>query len=272
VAPDPSGFGESRGGVSLDFARLRPALIALARDAAAEILRIYARDFDVRAKADRTPVTEADERAEAIILAGLSKLAPGIRAVAEEAVARGDVTWPDTAPREFFLVDPLDGTREFVDRSDNFAVNIGVVVEGRPALGVVLHPVSGVAWSGGTGLGAIRTEKDGSEKPIRARAKPADGLIIVTSKSHSSGAESAYCDGMAVKEHRKVGSAAKFGLVAEGTADLYPRLGPTSEWDTAAGEALLIAAGGHVEKLDGTPLVYGKPGFRNPDFVARGAW
>lgn len=235
-------------------------------------MRIHDAGFDVRTKNDRTPVTEADERSEAIVLAGLRDLTPGIAAVAEEAVARGEVAWPKSPPPAFWLIDPLDGTREFVARNGQFAVNIGLVLDGRPALGVVLQPATGVAWSGGRGLGAFRAEADGSERAVRARAKPADGIVVLSSRSHGSAAETAYCDGEHVKEHKRMGSAAKFGLLAEGSGDLYPRFGPTSEWDTAAGEALLVAAGGRVERTDGTPLIYGKPGFRNPDFVARGAW
>lgn len=258
--------------MTLDLAALRLPLVALARRAGAEIMRIHDAGFGVRTKADRTPVTEADERAEAIVLAGLGELTPGVPVVAEEAMARGEIAWPASPPRAFWLVDPLDGTREFVERNGQFAVNVGLVLDGRPALGVVLQPATGVAWSGGKGLGAFRAEADGSARAIRARGKPEDGLVVLSSRSHGSAAESAYCDGFRVKEHRRSGSAAKFGLLAEGSGDLYPRFGPTSEWDTAAGEALLVAAGGHVERADGTPLVYGKPGFRNPDFIARGAW
>ncbi len=258
--------------MSLDLGALRAPLVALARRAAAEIMRIHDAGFDVRTKSDRTPVTEADERSEAIVLAGLRDLTPGIVAVAEEAVARGEVAWPKSPPSAFWLIDPLDGTREFVARNGQFAVNIGLVLDGRPALGVVLQPATGVAWSGGLNLGAFRAEADGSERAVRARGKPLDGIVVLSSRSHGSAAESAYCDGERVKEHTRMGSAAKFGLLAEGSGDLYPRFGPTSEWDTAAGEALLVAAGGRVERTDGTPLIYGKPGFRNPDFVARGAW
>jgi len=258
--------------VSLDLAALRGPLVALARRAAAEIMRIHESSFGVRTKADRTPVTEADEASERIVLAGLHELTPDVPAVAEEAVARGEVAWPATPPGAFWLVDPLDGTREFVERNGQFAVNIGLILAGRPALGVVLQPATGIAWSGGAGLGAFRAEADGAERAVRARPKPADGIVVLSSKSHGSAAESAYCDGERVKEHRRMGSAAKFGLLAEGTGDLYPRFGPTSEWDTAAGEALLVAAGGHVARTDGALLVYGKPGFRNPDFIARGAW
>jgi 3'(2'), 5'-bisphosphate nucleotidase len=255
-----------------ELAALRGPLVALARRAAETIMEIYAGAFAVRTKSDRTPLTEADERSEAVIAAGLAGLTPGVAVVGEEMQGRGEVDWPQPAPDRFWLVDPLDGTREFVERSGQFAINIGLVVAGRPALGVVMAPVPGIVWSGGPLLGAFRQVGTGEEHPVRARAKPAKGLVLVTSKSNSSGAEGAYASAHRIAEHRKVGSAAKMGLIAEGSADLYPRLGPTSEWDTCGGEAIVTAAGGHVEKLDGTPLVYGKPGFRNPDFVARGAW
>lgn len=257
---------------SNDLPALRPAIVAIARRAAAEILRIYEGGFAVRSKADRTPLTEADERSEAVIVAALRELTPGVPIVAEESQARGEAAFSQPAPSAFWLVDPLDGTREFVDRNGQFAINIGLVLDGRPALGAILVPVEGVVWSGIVGVGAFRQVRDGGELPVRARAKPAKGIVVVTSRSHASGAEGAVASAHAIAEHRRLGSAAKFGLLAEGSADLYPRMGPTSEWDTCAGEALLVAAGGHVERTDGRPLEYGKPGFRNPDFIARGAW
>ncbi|MBI3507304.1 MAG: 3'(2'),5'-bisphosphate nucleotidase CysQ [Proteobacteria bacterium] len=255
-----------------DLAALRPAIVDLARRAATAILEIYEGGFAVRSKADRTPLTEADERSEAIIVAGLRELTPDISIVAEESQARGETAFAQPAPSQFWLVDPLDGTREFVDRNGQFAVNIGLIRDGRPVLGAILVPVEGIVWSGIVGVGAFRQVRAGTETPIRARVKPAKGIVVVTSRSHASGAESAVASAHTIAEHRRLGSAAKFGLIAEGSADLYPRMGPTSEWDTCAGEALLIAAGGHVERTDGRLLEYGKPGFRNPDFVARGAW
>jgi 3'(2'), 5'-bisphosphate nucleotidase len=257
---------------SHELARLRPEIVGLARRAAATILEIYEAGFAVRDKADRTPVTEADERSEAIIVAGLRELAPGVPVVAEESQARGESAFGRTPPPAFWLVDPLDGTREFVARNGQFAINIGLVRDGRPVLGTVLSPIERIVWSGIVGTGAYRQVRDGAETPIRARAKPQGGLVVVSSRSHSSGAEGAVASAHKIAEHRKLGSAVKFGLLAEGSADLYPRMGATSEWDTCAGEALLVAAGGHVERLDGRLLEYGKPGFRNPDFVARGAW
>ncbi len=255
-----------------DLAALRPAIVALARRAGTTILEIYESAFAVRDKADRTPVTEADERSEALIVAGLAALTPGVPVVAEEAQARGENGFANPAPSLFWLVDPLDGTREFVARNGQFAVNIGLVRDGRPVLGAILSPIEGIVWSGIVGTGAYRQVRDGGETLIRARAKPAKGLVVVTSRSHASGAESAVASAHRIAEHRRLGSAVKFGLLAEGSADIYPRMGPTSEWDTCAGEALLVAAGGHVERTDGRLLEYGKPGFRNPDFIARGAW
>ena len=255
-----------------ELSALRPAIVAIARRAAAAILEIYEGGFAVRSKADRTPLTEADERSEAIIVAALRELTPDVPVVAEESQARGETAFVQPSPPAFWLVDPLDGTREFVDRNGQFAINIGLVQDGRPVLGAILAPVEGIVWSGIVGTGAFRQVREGTETPMRARARPAKGIVVVTSRSHASGAESAVASAHTITEHRRLGSAAKFGLIAEGSADLYPRMGPTSEWDTCAGEALLVAAGGHVERTDGRPLEYGKPGFRNPDFVARGAW
>ncbi len=255
-----------------DLAMLRPAVIDLVRRAGAAILEIYEGAFAVRDKADRTPLTEADERSEALIVTGLKKLTPDIPVIAEELQARGEGKFPTPAPPEFWLVDPLDGTREFVARNGQFAVNIGLIQNGRPVLGAILSPIDGIVWSGIVGVGAWRQARDGTETPMRARAKPDKGIVVVTSRSHASSAEGAVASAHRIAEHRQLGSALKFGLIAEGSADLYPRMGPTSEWDTCAGEALLVAAGGHVERIDGRLLEYGKPGFLNPDFVARGSW
>jgi 3'(2'), 5'-bisphosphate nucleotidase len=252
--------------------KLRMDLAEIACRAGAAILDIYNSGFTVRDKDDRTPVTEADERSEALIVAALATLTPDIPVVGEESFASGKVPFPQPPPAQFWLVDPLDGTREFVSRNGQFAVSIGLISDGRPLLGVLHSPVEDIVWTGCVGSGAFRRQGKGPEQPIRARAKPVEGIVVVASRSHSSGTEAAIAGDGKVAEIRRIGSALKFGLIAEGSADLYPRLGPTSEWDTCAGEAVLVAAGGHVERLDGRPLEYGKPGFRNPDFVARGAW
>ncbi len=257
-------------------AALLAAVEALADEAAALILEVYAGDFAVEGKADGSPVTLADERAEACIVAGLRRLTPGVPVVAEEAVARGEV--PAAAGR-FWLVDPLDGTREFASRNGEFTVNIALVEHGEPVLGVVQVPVQRLRYGGLVGQGAWR-EADGRREAVQARATPADGeLVVASSRSHGDAdALQAWLQSWLVAQglagrplrHHAAGSSLKFGLLACGEADLYPRLGRTMEWDTAAGHALLRAAGGEVCTLDGAPLRYGKPGFENPHFVARG--
>jgi 3'(2'), 5'-bisphosphate nucleotidase len=230
-----------------------------ARRAGEEILRIYAGEFAVRHKEDKTPVTEADHAAQRIII---ERLAPtGIPVVAEEAAL------PEgPPPPRFWLVDPLDGTKEFVARRGEFSVNIALVEGDQPVLGVVHGPVSGVLYAAAEG----RATRDG--KPIAARSAP-PAAVVVHSRSHSDSAKlQAWLDAnkIVVAERMVAGSALKFGLIAEGVADLYPRLGPTSEWDTGAGQAVLEAAGGIVTDLDGAPLRYGKARFLNSGFVARG--
>lgn len=253
-----------------DRIALLPALEALARQAGALILEVYGSDFTARAKADASPVTEADERAEALITAGLRRLTPAIPVVAEEEAARGECP---AVGREFWLVDPLDGTREFVSRNGEFTVNIALIQEGEPVLGVVLAPAIGRLFSGVTGtddLGAW-VEDAAGRRSIRARRPPAEGLTVVGSRSHGDAAAlDDFLRGRRVASLSAAGSSLKFCLLAAGEADLYPRLGRTMEWDTAAGHAVLAAAGGRVETLAGAVLRYGKPGFENPHFVAQG--
>lgn len=255
-----------------DLAALIDDVVVLARQASAAALRYYDGGVTVRRKADASPVTEADHAAEAIILAGLQRLTPDIPAVSEEAVSRGDVRVdPARPPRRFWLVDPIDGTREFVAHNGEFTINIGLVENGAPVLGVLHEPVTDTTYTG-AGLGtAMRRRADGPPRPIRVRMPPPAGLTVIASRSHGSkAATAAYLEDFPVAEKRLMGSAIKFGLIAEGSADLYPRLGPTMEWDTCAGHAVVEAAGGSVMTLSGSPLRYGKPGFLNPDFVARG--
>ncbi len=244
------------------------ALEALAREAGALIMQVYATDFAVRGKADTSPVTEADERAERCIVAGLRALAPHIPIVAEEAASRGET--PDTGAR-FWLVDPLDGTREFVSRNGEFTVNIALVEHGVPVLGVVFQPAIDRLYAGAVGQGAWQQDGGGARLAINCRAVPADGLVLACSRSHGDeAAMAAWLGDRPVAKRIGVGSSLKFGLLAAGNADVYPRLGRTMEWDTAAGHAVLAAAGGHVTDLQGQPLRYGKPGFENPHFVAWG--
>lgn len=247
------------------------ALILLATDlaerAGTAIRTIRDRGFQVHRKADRSPVTEADHAAEAIILAGLRQALPGCTVVAEEEAADGKIT---AATGEFWLVDPLDGTREFTSGGDDFAVNIGLVRDGRAVLGVVGVPATGEIFSGIVGVGAWR-RKDGHTAPIAARVPPAEGLTVVASRHHGDQARlDAFLAGRSVARVVNFGSSLKFCRLAVGDADLYPRFGRTMEWDTCAPHAVLQAAGGSVETLDGQPLGYGKPGWDNPHFVCWG--
>ena len=242
----------------------------LAREAGVLILQVYATDFAVLGKADASPVTEADERAERCIVAGLQALTPDIPIVAEEAASRGE---SPAAGARFWLVDPLDGTREFVSRNGEFTVNIALIEQGEPVLGVVYQPVADRLYAGAVGQGAW--VQDGpapsDRRAIACRRAPAEGVVLACSRSHGDEAAlQGWLDGRPVARRMPVGSSLKFGLLASGQADLYPRLGRTMEWDTAAGHAVLRAAGGEVTDLAGAPLVYGKAGFENPHFVARG--
>ncbi len=250
-----------------ELAVLLEGVRGLCLAAGAVILDIYQTEFSVAGKLDGSPVTEADARAEAVILAGLKRLTPDIPVVAEEAVAAGHV--PETGA-EFWLVDPLDGTREFVSRNGEFTVNIALVRDGVPVLGVVYAPAIDALYQGAIGLGATRIVA-GLSDPITVRHPAADGLTVVASRSHGDIDEiSRFLGGRPVASLLQVGSSLKLCRVAEGAADLYPRLGRTMEWDIAAGQAVLEAAGGRVEMIHGGPLRYGKPGFENPHFVASG--
>ena len=238
------------------------------REAATPILEIYGSDFAVRSKDDRTPVTLADERAEAIILARLRREAPDIPVIAEEETAAKGA---GAAPPVFWLVDPLDGTREFIQRNGEFTVNVGLIEHHRPVLGAVLVPVSGVLYAARGPGTATRQAGDAAPEPITARRAPARGAIVAHSRSHADENQiAAYVATLPEAARRIMGSSAKFCLLAAGEADYYPRFGTTMEWDTAAGQAVLEAAGGRVLTLEGAPLAYGKPQFRNPHFIATG--
>jgi 3'(2'), 5'-bisphosphate nucleotidase len=250
------------------------SLIYTAQRAGGAIMAVYATDFSVRGKADESPVTAADEAAEKIILADLAVIAPGVPVIAEESVAAGRV--PAIAER-FFLVDPLDGTREFVSHRDEFTVNVALIENGEPVLGVVFAPARRELYWGDVKAGRaghIDADPDGTMpsmgSAIRARLPPGDGLTVVASRSHRTPETDAFLANYPVVEFRSIGSSLKFCLVAAGEADLYPRIGTTMEWDTAAGHAVLQAAGGRVTGLVGEPFRYGKPGFRNGNFLAQG--
>jgi 3'(2'), 5'-bisphosphate nucleotidase len=252
-----------------DLERLLAVCFDAARRAGDAIMEVYAGDFAVARKADASPVTLADQHAETIILAALTAAAPDIPVIAEEQAEADGL--PAEAADLFWLVDPLDGTKEFISRNGEFTVNIALVEAGRPVLGMVHVPALDVTY-GSAGPGAARRWRGAaSAEKIAARRVPASGLVVVHSRSHESNAQfDAYLVGKNVAEKRVCGSSVKFCLLAAGEADLYPRFGPTMEWDTAAGHAVLLAAGGAVTTLEGAPFRYGKQGFRNPGFIARG--
>jgi 3'(2'), 5'-bisphosphate nucleotidase len=240
----------------------------LAERAGAEIRAIRARGFAVQVKTDRSVVTEADHAAEALILAGLRQARPGCVVVAEEEIAAGATV--EAAP-EFWLVDPLDGTREFSGGGDDFAVNIGLVRNGRPVLGVVGVPARETVYGGIVGEGAWR-QSAGVRTPITTRPPPPEGLTVVASRHHATPAElDRFLAGRTVSKLVNFGSSLKFCRVAEGEADLYPRFGRTMEWDTCSPQAVLEAAGGRVTTMDGQRLRYGKAGWDNPHFVCWGS-
>jgi 3'(2'), 5'-bisphosphate nucleotidase len=239
-----------------------------AREAGEAILTVVGRGFDVESKQDSSPVTEADRAAELVILAALARAAPGVPVIAEEEVAAGRIPAHDDI---YFLVDPLDGTKEFVRGGDDYTVNIGLIEGGVPRAGVVFAPATGVLHGGVSGEGAW-VERGTGREPIRARPRP-DLVTAVASKSHLNQATLDYLEAaVGTCGYTSVGSSLKFCIVAEGRADIYPRASPTSEWDTAAGHAVLLAAGGLVDGPDGHPLRYGKSAFLNRGFVATGGW
>ncbi len=252
-------------------------LTAVALKAGQIIMEIYESNPEARLKDDRSPVTEADTASEAYILAELAKCCPDIPIVSEEAASEGKI--PEVAEL-FFLVDPLDGTREFLSRNGEFTVNIGLISNGLPAAGIIYTPASGRMFRGQVGQGAEQAElaptasvDDTSWQPISVRSAPQGKLTAVASRSHRDERTNAYLEEHGVSETKSAGSSLKFCLLAAGEADLYPRMGRTMEWDTAAGQAILMSAGGSVITEEGAPLTYGKKerGFDNPHFIAR-AW
>lgn len=254
----------------MDFTRAVPLFRQLALEAGERILHVYhGPDFEVRAKGDASPVTEADEAADAVISAGLRAAFPEVPLITEEQAASHAQT-----ASSFFIVDPLDGTKEFVQRRGDFTVNIAYVQDGIPTLGVVYAPAKGrLFYTLADGTAVEETGPFGPQPglvaPLRVSAPDNAALMVVASKSHRDQATDDYIARYAVRDMTSAGSSLKFCLVATGEADLYPRLGRTMEWDTAAGDAVLRGAGGHVVRFDThQPLTYGKPGWDNPFFIA----
>ena len=255
----------------MDFEKLTFTLRTLALEAGDKIMEIYAADdFGVRAKSDESPVTAADEAADAIISAGLLAAFPDVPLVTEEQAASHT-----QSVSTFLIVDPLDGTKEFIKRRGDFTVNIAYVVEGEPVRGIVYAPAKErLFYTDPTGVsveevGPFAKDRVGKTAPITVSQPDNSALLVVASKSHRDQATDDYINRYKAADMKSAGSSLKFCLVATGEADIYPRLGRTMEWDTAAGHAVLIGAGGHVVRFDDhTPLTYGKPIFENPFFIA----
>lgn len=260
-----------------DLKMLAEGLLGVALAAARVQMAHFAAGVAATKKADKSPVTVADRQSEEIILDGLARVAPGVPVVSEEAAADGKV--PQIG-RTFFLVDPLDGTKPFIRREPHFTINIALIEDRTPVFGLLYAPAipdfyvtpgPAEAWatrlaptSEAQTLAACRLE------PLRTRVPDPNAIAAFVSQSHTNKATQRFLDQYQVVEQRALASSLKFGLIARGEADIYPRVGQTSEWDTAAGHAVLAAAGGALTTLDGEPLLYGKPGFRNPGFVAWG--
>lgn len=243
-------------------------LVETARAAGKAVLDVYESDFEVSYKDDRSPLTEADRRSHGIIADALGRLSPAIPVLSEEgkhipyAERKG---WG-----AFYLVDPLDGTKEFINRNGEFTVNIALIEDGRPILGVVHVPVQGTTYYAMEGAGAYRQKNDEPPQKIKTRQAPEDGLTVVASRSHPSPELEDFLKKLKVKDRVSRGSSLKFCLVAEGGADVYPRLGPTWEWDTAAGHTIVEEAGGTVEDLEGRALLYNKKALKHEGFIVFG--
>lgn len=248
------------------------ALLPTLLEAGRAVMNVFESDFAVYEKSDASPVTDADARGEEIITRALVSLTPDVPVVGEEAKDAG--TAPDISGGAFWLVDPLDGTKEFIKRGNDFTVNIGLIENGIPTLGLVLAPARGQLWAGGAGTGAFsaKTDLNTIENRTSISVKtPGATLTIVASKSHRSEELETWLSAFPDADHVSIGSSLKLVLVAEGSADLYPRLGPTCEWDTAAADAVLRAAGGITTVAGGAPLSYGKDlkTFLNPYFLCK---
>jgi 3'(2'), 5'-bisphosphate nucleotidase len=249
-----------------DLPALAEALMPIIERAGAAIMQVYGSGFAVQHKDDNSPLTQADLESQLIIIEGLQRVAPGIPILSEESAMapwRERRTW-----RELWVVDPLDGTREFVKRNGEFTINVALVVEHEPVLGVVAAPAQGLTFWGAAGCGTFRRTPGAAERRVHT-TPPAQPPRVVGSRSHASPETAAYLERLGPHVLTAVGSSLKFCLLAEGKADLYPRFGATSEWDTAAGQAVLEAAGGHVTRMDGHRLRYNcRESLTNGDFVA----
>jgi 3'(2'), 5'-bisphosphate nucleotidase len=239
-------------------------IITLANDASALLHNYFSAALTVSFKEDKSPVTKADTDANQLIVERLFRITPTIPIIAEESCNSAEI------PPRFWLVDPLDGTRAFVKGVPEFSVNIGLIENNAPMFGVLAIPMRNEIYVGGTTITAQKISADGARKKIHTRTPSIDGLHVVKSASHPSQKMQAYLDTLNISKVEGLSSALKFALLAEGSADIYPRFGRTMEWDTAAGQAILEAAGGSICTADGNPFLYGKPNYENEGFIARG--
>jgi len=254
----------------MDLKSLIEPIVALAEDAGRAILEVYSTDFDVQSKADESPLTQADLASHHRIVAGIQHLTPDLPIISEESGL------PEFEERRqwdrYWLIDPLDGTKEFVNRNGEFTVNIALIEKNRPVFGVVYVPVQNKTYVGCEGIGAELRAADQAPQPIQVVARSREPVRVVGSRSHRGASLDAYLAALGPHDMVPMGSSLKFCVIAEGGADLYPRLGPTSEWDTAAAQAVVEQAGGSVVTLDGKAMTYNaKPDILNPHFFVIGA-
>ncbi len=243
-------------------------VIQIVRSASTKILKIYNQNFEVRYKHDKSPVTVADKIAEETIIEGLAELFPEIPIIAEESFTHN--TKLPTADSPFFLIDPLDGTKQFVNHEGEFTVNVALIEQHAPTMGIIHIPVTNTTyWTSGDN-NAWRQLGDNEPEIIRCTKADPAALRVILSKSHSNEETESYLKSLPIKERMNAGSSLKFCRIAEGKADLYPRFGSIMEWDIAAGHAILTAAGGSVTEFDGRPILYGRKTFRTPYFLAKG--
>ncbi|WP_394130423.1 3'(2'),5'-bisphosphate nucleotidase CysQ [Marinobacter nauticus] len=253
----------------MHYSSILPDVIKIADEASEKVLHIYQSDFKVNYKEDHSPITAADIASHDIIVKGLRQISRDIPILSEEGA---EIPWEERKKwRRFWLIDPIDGTKDFTQRTGEFTVNIAMIEDGEPVMGVVTAPALKEAFWGIKGEGAHMRDRTGRVHRIRV-AEPKDTLRVVASKNHLNEETRAFIDTLGAHETVQAGSSLKFCRIAEGHADIYPRMGPTSEWDTAAAHAVLVAAGGKVQTPEGQPLVYGKENILNPNFIAAGKW
>lgn len=244
-------------------------VLEIADSASRKVMEIYRTDFEVQTKEDNSPITAADLASHHVIVDGLRALTPEIPILSEESA---NAPWTERKNwTRFWLVDPIDGTKDFTNRTGEFTVNIALIENGEPVMGVVTAPALDEAYWGIKGLGAWKRDADGNTRKLEV-VDPPKAVRAVASKNHMNDETRAFIEQLGEHELVQAGSSLKFCRIAEGQADIYPRLGPTCEWDTGAAHAVLSAAGGKVNQLDGTPLAYGKEDVLNPYFIASGAW